>query len=150
MRSIYSLNQIFMSVGMIFKRRSPECSVASGRAHHLAYGVTTSLCHVFFSFFFLTIPSFSSMTGLLTCLHNSQPGYCLQQLICLYELYFLFLFFPPAMAQRAHQHPQQMEISHLSVEPLYRQPRAAPLAPCPISAFNRKPFSYCHTGRGAT
>lgn len=91
MQSIYSLNQIFMSVGMIFKRRSPECSVASGRAHHLAYGVTTSLCRVFF--FFLTIPSFSSMTVLLTCLHNSQPGYCLQQLICLYEFYFLFLFF---------------------------------------------------------
>lgn len=95
MRSIYSLNQIFMSVGMIFTRRSPECSVASGRAHRLAYGVTTSLCRVFSFLFSLTIPSFSSMTGLLTCLHNSQPGYCLQRPICPYELYFLSLFFPP-------------------------------------------------------
>lgn len=33
---VYSLNQIFMRLGMIFKHCSPECTVASGSARRLA------------------------------------------------------------------------------------------------------------------
>lgn len=39
---LYSLNQIFIRVGMIFKHCSPECTVASGSARRLACSATSA------------------------------------------------------------------------------------------------------------
>lgn len=90
---VYPLNQIFMRVGMIFKHCSPECTVASGSARRLACSATTSR---YLSPLLPSIPSSRSMTSLLTSLYDSQPASgpddCLE-LICLYELCFLFFLF---------------------------------------------------------
>lgn len=90
---VYPPNQIFMRVGMIFKHCSPECTVASGSARRLACSATTSRC---LSPLLPSVPSSRSMTSLLTSLCDSQPASgpdCCLELICLYELCFLFFFF---------------------------------------------------------
>lgn len=65
---LYSLNQIFMRVGMIFKHCSPECTVASGSARRLACSATTSR-----RFFPPSPPPARSQACWQVCMTLSQP-----------------------------------------------------------------------------
>lgn len=99
-----------MSVGMNFMHRPPEYSVAFGKADHSAHGATTPLSlSLFLSLPRLSVPFFLSWRQLSwhVCISLSQASVW-GWYACVNSISHF------AMAHGAYQHPQQMEINHLS------------------------------------